>query len=132
MGINISKNCFSPQSEPHTAKLCLSVVLKHFLGNSHRTSLISPKSDYLRNEHWNTQNLDLFKQLFLIKPLKGININKKYFSPQSEPHTAKLCLSVLLKHFLGNSHRTSLISQKSDYLRNEHWNTQKFCFSYHI
>ena len=23
---NINKNCFSPQSEPHTAKLCLSVV----------------------------------------------------------------------------------------------------------
>ena len=45
------------------------------------------------------ENLNLFKQLFLIKPVKGININKNFFSPQSEPHTAKLCLSVVLKHF---------------------------------
>ena len=30
MGINILKNCFFPHNEPHTAKLCLSVVLKHF------------------------------------------------------------------------------------------------------
>ena len=41
--------------------------------------------------------------MFLIKPVKGININKNIFSPQSEPHTAKLCLSVVLKHFWGNS-----------------------------
>ena len=44
-------------------------------------------------------NLDLFKQLFLIKSVKGININQKSFSPQSEPHTAKLSLSFVLKHF---------------------------------
>ncbi len=50
------------------------------------------------------ENLDLFKQLFLIKPVKGINIKKKKgFFPQSEPHTAKICLSVVLKHFGGNS-----------------------------
>ena len=30
MGTTINKNCFSFQSEPHTAKLCFSVVLKHF------------------------------------------------------------------------------------------------------
>ena len=85
--ININKKCFSPQSEPHTAKQCLSVVLKHFWLNSQRTSLFIKKSDYLRNEHWYTQkicfsyhvwknanpeeNLGLFKQLFLIKPVKG-------------------------------------------------------------
>ncbi len=27
----LTKNCFSPQSEPHTAKLCFSVVLKHLV-----------------------------------------------------------------------------------------------------
>ena len=32
MVTNINKNCFFSQSEPHTAKLCLSVVLKHFWG----------------------------------------------------------------------------------------------------
>ena len=42
-GTNINKNCFSPQSEPHTAKLCYSVVLKHFWENSLRTSLFSQK-----------------------------------------------------------------------------------------
>ena len=26
----MNKNCFPPQSEPHTAKLCIFVVLKHF------------------------------------------------------------------------------------------------------
>ena len=34
MGININKNCFSPESGQYTAKLCLSVVLKRFGGNS--------------------------------------------------------------------------------------------------
>ena len=34
-GININKNCFSPKTEPHTAKLCLSVVLM-LLGEIHR------------------------------------------------------------------------------------------------
>ena len=37
------KPCFSPQSEPHTAKLCFSVVLRHFCGNSQRTSLYGKK-----------------------------------------------------------------------------------------
>ena len=35
MGLNINKNSFTPQSEPHTTKLCLSVVFKHF-GEIHR------------------------------------------------------------------------------------------------
>ena len=47
----MNKNRFSPQSEPHTAKLCLSVVLKHLWGNSLRTFLFRHKIDYLRNEH---------------------------------------------------------------------------------
>ena len=43
MGEIITKTCFSPQSEPHIAKLCFSVVLKNFWGNSQRTSLFSQK-----------------------------------------------------------------------------------------
>ena len=39
------KNCFSPQIQSHTGKLCFSVVSKHFRENSQRTSLISQKSD---------------------------------------------------------------------------------------
>ena len=30
MGEILIKTCFSPQSEPYSAKLCFSVVLKHF------------------------------------------------------------------------------------------------------
>ena len=56
-------------------------------------------------------------------------LTKTCFSPQSEPHTAKLCFSVVLKHFRGNSQRTALFSSKSDYLRKEHRTTQKVCFS---
>ena len=53
----------------------------------------------------------------------------KKISPQNEPHTAKLCFSFVLKHFGGHSLKTSLFSQKSDYLRKDHRNTQKVCFS---
>ena len=66
------------------------------------------------------ENLDLFKQLFLIKPVKGEKYLKKCFSPQSEPHTAKICLSVVLKNFGGNSERIFLFRPKSETLRNEH------------
>ena len=94
--ISINKNCYSPQSGPHNAKLCPSVVLKHFGGNSERTFLFSHKSDYFRNEHLNTQpiclsfhvwkganplkNLILFKQLFLNKPvMEDKYLKKKVF-----------------------------------------------------
>ena len=89
------------------------------------------KYDYLRKEHRKTKKicfslrvwkgahpeeiLDLFKHLFLIKPLKGTDINKNFFY-------------VVLKHFRGNSQRTSLFSPKSDSLRKEHRNTKKVCF----
>ena len=57
----------------------------------------------------------MFKQLFLIKRLKKYKYFKKTrFSPQSEPNTVKLCLSVVLKHLGGNSWRTILFKQKSD------------------
>ena len=48
----LTKTCFSPQSEPHTADLCSPVVFKQFLANSLKTSLFSPKIDYLSKEHW--------------------------------------------------------------------------------
>ena len=49
-GVIINKNCFSPQSEPPTTKLSLSVVLKHFWENSEKNYLFCPKIDYLRNK----------------------------------------------------------------------------------
>ena len=49
------------------------------------------------------ENLDLFKQLFLNKTSKVDKYYQKLFFPQSEPNTAKLCLSVALKNFEGNS-----------------------------
>ena len=84
--------------------------------------------------------MDLFKQLFLIKPVKEIFFSHhgqilkiklkgdKYFSQQIELHTAKLYLSIVLKCFWGNSKRTSPFSQKRDYLRKRHRNTQKVFF----
>ena len=78
------------------------------------------------------ENLDLFKQLILIKPVKEDNINKICFFPQNEPHTVKLCFPVVLKYFLGNSLKTSLLSQKSDYLRKKLRNTWKVCFSQQV
>ncbi len=57
MGEILTKTCFSPQTEIHTANLCFSVVLKHFGGNTQRTSLFSIKSDYLRKDHRITQKV---------------------------------------------------------------------------
>ena len=81
--------------KPHTAKLCLSVVLKHFW-EIHRelffldikVTISETSTEILRKFVFLTmfekgsnpeENLDLFKQLFLIKPVKGININKTVF-----------------------------------------------------
>ena len=118
---------------PHTAKQCFSVVLKHFRGNSQRTSLFSPKSDYLR------KNTELLRKFVLLNIFEKGQILRKIwicfknlfdqtskmekiflkncFSPQCEPHTDKLCFSVVLKHFWGNSQKKSLFVQKSDFLR---------------
>ena len=64
---------------------------------------------------------------FWSNQLKGININKNCFTPLSEQHTAKLCYSVVLKHFWENSYRTFLFRHKRNHLRNQHWKTQKVC-----
>ncbi len=48
------------------------------------------------------ENLDLFKQLFFIKPVKrDIYNNKNCFPPQSEPLTAKLMPLCCFEAFLG-------------------------------
>ena len=79
------KKCFSPKSDPHAAKLCLSVVLK-FFGEFHRILLFRHKmtlsetsTEILRKFFFlpclkganPEENLDLFQQLFSIKPIKG-------------------------------------------------------------
>ena len=82
----MKKKSFSPQSEPHIAKLCLSVVLKHF-GKIYRELFFldikvfiaerSPKIlrkfvfPIMFERGKSEENLDLVKQIFLIKPLKG-------------------------------------------------------------
>ena len=43
MGEILTKTCFSPKSQSYTAKLCFSLVLTHFGGNSLRTSLFNEK-----------------------------------------------------------------------------------------
>ena len=59
----------------------------------------------------------------------GQLLTKKNFSPQNELHTANLCFPLVLKHFRANSLKTSLFSPKNYYLRKEHRNTKKVCFS---
>ena len=84
----------------------LSCYLKTISDNSLKTFLFTPKIDNLRKEHRNTpkvffsqqvrkdanpeENLDLFKELLLIKPVKWDKYEQKLFSPQNEPYTAEL------------------------------------------
>ena len=56
---------------PHTAKLCLSVVLKKFWGYSLIFLIFCQKMTISeKGVAIPVENLDLFKQLSLIKPLK--------------------------------------------------------------
>ena len=66
---------------------------------------------------------------FLTNQWNGTNIKQKLFFSPNEQHTAKLCFTIVLKHFGGNSQRTTLFRPKSDYLRKENRNTHKVCFS---
>ena len=70
---------------------------------SETSNIYSENLYFLSYFKWATpeKNLDLCKQLFLFKPVKGDKFNKNCFSPQSEAHTAKLCLSVVLNYILG-------------------------------
>ena len=45
------------------------------------------------------ENFDLFEKCCWSNQWKETNINKNCFSPKSEPHTVKLYLPVVLKHF---------------------------------
>ena len=135
---NINKNCFSPKNEPHTPKFCLPVVLKHFWGNSQRTSLFSPKSGYLRKEYKILRFvfLNMFEKgqilriinTFWSTQLRGKTLTKTCFSPQSEPYRAKLCFFCCFEEFLGKFTENFSFWSKSDYLRKEHWNIQRVVF----
>ena len=59
----INKNCFSPQNEPRTAKLCFPVVLKRFRENCLKTSLFSQKIDSLRKKLRNTWKVCFSQQV---------------------------------------------------------------------
>ena len=50
------------------------------------------------------ENLDMFKQLLLFLRVKGLNINKNSFTPQSELHTTNLCF-LLFCSIYGEIHR---------------------------
>ena len=58
----------------------------------------------------------------------GEILTKTYFSPQSEPHTAKLFFFVVLKHFGGNSQRTSLFIKRGTVAENSNEILRKFVF----
>ena len=63
------KTSFSPQSEPHRAKLCYSVVLKHYWGNSQRTSLFSQKKQSQKETQKYTESLFVLTCLKIGKSL---------------------------------------------------------------
>ncbi len=145
MGEILTKTCFCPQSEPHTAKLCFSLVLSIF-GEIHRYLLF-----LVQKVNISERSTEILRKFVLINMFEKCKskwkfwicltnvfdqtskiwkiLTKTCFSPQSEPHTAKLCLSVVLKHFWRNPQRSSLFSQKRGYVRNQHWNTQKVYFT---
>ena len=78
------------------------------------------------------ENLDLFKQTFMIKPVKWEKLKKKLFFNPKWQHTAKLCFFFFFKLFRGNSQRTYLFGPKIDYLRKEPRYTQKFVCLYNF
>ena len=69
----------------------------------------------------------VFVNCFWSNQWRGQILTKTVFLPKL-CHTAKLCFFVVLKHFWGNSQRTSLFSQKRVFLWKDHWNTQNFFF----
>ena len=99
-------------SEKRTEKLTKFVFLNMF----ENRQTLSKIGTCLNNCFWSNQ-------------WNGGYINKNSFSPQSKPHSSKLCFSVVLKHFRANSQRTSLFRPKIGYLRKEDRNTHKVCFS---
>ena len=82
-GTNINKNRFSPENEPHTTKLCFSVILKHFLVISLKTSLFIQKSGFLRKKLRITTNIFFSQQVWKGANLRKIRICLKNFFVQS-------------------------------------------------
>ena len=108
------KKLFSPESEPYTAKLCLSVVLKCFGEFIENFSFnikvtIAEMSTEKRSQFFFLTMFEKGKILrkiwiclnnfFFNKPVIEDKYYKNCFSPQSETNTANLCLSVVLKCF---------------------------------
>ncbi len=79
----LTKICFSPQNEPHTAKLCFAVVLKRFGVNSLKTSLFSQKMTLSERS-----SEILGKFLFLNKLEKG-QIQRKIWISCKQPFLYK-------------------------------------------
>ena len=73
------------------------------------------------------ENLDLVQTTVFVKSSKMRQLLTKKILSQNKPHTAKLCFTVVLKHFRANSMKTSLFSQKK-YLRKKLRNNQRFFF----
>ncbi len=72
------KTCFSPKCDPHTAKLCFSVALKHFGGNSQRLLFIVKKVAITeRNIETNRKFvfLNIFEKLQILRKI-WICLNK--------------------------------------------------------
>ena len=72
------------------------------------------------------ENLNLVETTFFVQSIKMGQLLSKTFFPDKINH---IQLSCCLKHFRANSLKTSHFNPKRDYLRKEHRNTQKVCFS---
>ena len=97
------KKSFSQQNEPHPAKLSISTILKHIYGYWQKKSLFHQK--VLFSLKWATYRytklfccFDAFER----NMIKATLLKKKCFSQQNEPHTAKLWISAVFKHFYAN------------------------------
>ena len=121
---------------------CFEVFLGKFTENfflvknltlSERISEILGRYFFLRIEKGQIQRKiwNILNNFFWSNQYKGTNINKNCFFPQNEPHTDKLCLPFVLKHFQGMSLITSLFSQNK-YVRKKFRNIQKGCFSQQV
>ena len=66
----LTKTCFSPQSELLTAKLCISLVLKHFWGNSQRSSLFSQK-------RLSEKSTEIFRKFVFLNKFENGEIQRK-------------------------------------------------------
>ena len=137
---------FSPKRDRYyqTMPFC---YFEEFGGNSERTSLLSQKSDSQKRALKYTESWGFFTIFERGKPWEKFGFVKTTVFDQTrkrgqilknivfvskESHIL-LNFSILLfwsifEKFIENF---SFLS-KSDYLRNEHWKTQKVCFSYHF